>query len=69
MDGVKPTNSHRSLFKRFEILTLSCEYTFSLMNFMVNKHYHFPTNSHLHSVNARKSHDLHKPAANLPRFQ
>jgi hypothetical protein len=34
--GVKPRNSCRGVFKTLEILPLSCEYIFSLMNFIIN---------------------------------
>jgi hypothetical protein len=36
MMGVKSHNSCRELFKRLEILTLPCEYIFSLINFITN---------------------------------
>jgi hypothetical protein len=69
MAGVKPRNSCRSLFKRLEILTLPCEYIFSLLLFIVNYHDHFQTNSAVHSVNTRNKNQLHRPIASLSRFQ
>jgi hypothetical protein len=45
MAGVKVGNSCKNLYKRLEILTLPCEYIFSLMNFTVNNQEHFKTNS------------------------
>jgi hypothetical protein len=42
--GVKSRNSCRSLFMRLEILPLSCEYIFTLMNFVVNNQEYFQTN-------------------------
>jgi hypothetical protein len=67
MAGVKLRS--RSLFKRLEILTLPCEYIFSLKNFTVNNHEYFHANSALHSVNTRNMHDLHIQAAKLSCFQ
>jgi hypothetical protein len=39
------------------------------MNFIVNKQEHFQTNSTIYSVNTRNKNQLHRPIANLPRFQ
>jgi hypothetical protein len=59
MMGVKSYNSCRDPFKRPEILTLACEYIFSLMNFVTNNKEHFQTNADIHSVNTRHKHYLH----------
>jgi hypothetical protein len=56
-------------FSQIEILTLPCEYIFSLINFITNNEEHFQTNADVHSVNTRHKHNLHKPAANLSCFQ
>jgi hypothetical protein len=49
-----------------EILLLSCEYIFTLMNFVVNNQENFRTNSAIiHSVNTRNRDHLHRTAANL----
>jgi hypothetical protein len=69
MASVKRRNSCRILFKRLEILTLPCEYVFSLTNFTVNNQEYFQTSSALHSVNTRNRHDFHISAANLSCFQ
>jgi hypothetical protein len=45
---VKSHNYCRGLFKRLEILTLPCEYIFSLMNFITNNEEHFQTNADGH---------------------
>jgi hypothetical protein len=37
----KSRNSCRNLFMSLEILTLPCEYIFTLMNFVVNNQEHF----------------------------
>jgi hypothetical protein len=69
MMGVKSHNSYTGLFKRIEILTLPCEYIFSLINFITSKEEHFQTNADIHSVNTRHKNYLHKPPANLSCFQ
>jgi hypothetical protein len=35
MAGVKPTDSYRDVFKRKELIPLSCEYIFSIVKFIV----------------------------------
>jgi hypothetical protein len=45
MVGVKPQNSCRDLFKRFQILPLLCEYIFSLLNFIISNQEHFQGSS------------------------
>jgi hypothetical protein len=67
-DG-NPGNSCRSLFKRLEILTLHCEYVFSILIFIVNNQEHFQTNSAIHRVNTVNKNQLHRPIANLSSFQ
>jgi hypothetical protein len=72
MAGVKPRNSCRSLFKRLEILTLPCEYIFSLLLFIVKKkkqQEHFQANFAAHSFNTRNKNQLHRRIANLSGFQ
>jgi hypothetical protein len=59
----------RGLFKRLQILPLSCEYIFSLLNFIINNQEHFQTNSAVHSVNTRNKQHLLRPVANLTCFQ
>jgi hypothetical protein len=67
--GVKSHNSCRDLFKRLEILTLPCEYIFSLINLIRKNQVHFQTNADVHSVNTRNKHHLHRPTTNLSPFQ
>jgi hypothetical protein len=69
MAGTKPRNFCRSLFKKLEILPLSCQYIFSLMNFIVNYIELYQTNSAFHSVNTRNKNHLHRPTAYLSCFQ
>jgi hypothetical protein len=69
MAGVKPRNSCVSLYKRLEILSLPCEYIFSLMKFIVNNQEYFQTNSAVRNVNTRNKNQSHRPIANLSCFQ
>ncbi|PNF23822.1 hypothetical protein B7P43_G15913 [Cryptotermes secundus] len=69
MAGVKPRESCKNIFKRLEILTLPCEYIFSLMIFIVKNQEFFPTNSTIHNVNTRNKNQLHRPVASLSCFQ
>jgi hypothetical protein len=65
MAGANPRNLCRSLFKKLEILSLSCEYIFLLMNFIINNLEHFQANSTIHTENRRNKNRLHKPIASL----
>jgi hypothetical protein len=55
MTGVKSHNPCIDLFKGLEILTLPCEYKFSLINFIIYNEEHFQTNADVQSVNTRLS--------------
>jgi hypothetical protein len=67
--GVKSRNSCRNLFMSLEILPLSCEYIFILMNSVVNNQGLFLTDSAIPSINTRNREHLHRPTANLSYFQ
>jgi hypothetical protein len=67
--GAQPRTSCRSLFKKFEILPIPCQYKLSLLNFVVNNQEIFQTNLCVHSINTRNKHHLHKPNAKLSCFQ
>jgi hypothetical protein len=69
MVGVKPWNSCGNLFKRLEILSLPCEYIFSLINIIITNQKCFQTNSALHSVNTRNKNHLLRPIVDLSCFQ
>jgi hypothetical protein len=69
MMGVKSRNSYKDQFKRLKILTLLCEYIYSLINFNTNNIEPYQTNADVHSINTRHKHCLHKPAANFSCFQ
>jgi hypothetical protein len=69
MTGVKSRNSCRDLFKRLENLAFSCEYLYSLINFITNNLELFQINADVHSIYTRHKHCLHKPTTNLSYFQ
>jgi hypothetical protein len=53
MLGAKSNVSCRNIFKKLKILSLSYEYTISLVNFIVSSQEYFQTNPWIHSVNTR----------------
>jgi IS1 family transposase len=69
MVDARPRTPCRSLFKKLEILPIPWQYIFSLMNFSVNNQENFQTNSSVHSINTRNKRHLHRPTANIARFQ
>ena len=69
MAATQPTTSRKSLFKQLEIQPVPCQYTLSLLNFIIHNQKNFLTNSSIHNINARNKHHLHRPNANLSCFQ
>jgi hypothetical protein len=69
MVGTHPRTSCRRLFKKLDILTVPRQYTYSLMSFFIGNQEKFQTNSSVHNINTRNKHHLHRPVANLSRFQ
>jgi len=65
MAGAQPSTSCRSLFKQLEILRVPCQYIHLLLNFIINNHEIFQTNSSIHNINTRNKHHLHSPNGNL----
>ena len=55
--------SCRELFKELKILTLSSQYIFSLLLFVVNNRDYLVSNSVYHYINTRRENDLHLPLA------
>jgi hypothetical protein len=53
MVGVGSTSSCRALFKKFEILPVPCQYTFSLVMFFVDNLETFQANLLIHGVDTR----------------
>jgi hypothetical protein len=54
--------------KQLEILPISCQYILLLMNYIINNHEIFQTNSPMHNINTGNKHRLHRPNANLSCF-
>jgi hypothetical protein len=48
--GTKPQTPCSDLFKKLQILSLPCEYIFSVLNNIINNLEHFQTNSALHCI-------------------
>jgi len=59
----------RSLLKQLEIPPVLSQYILSLMNFIINNHKIFHTNSTVHNINTRNKYHLQRPKANLFCFQ
>jgi len=60
--------SWRELFKELKILTLSWQYIFSLLLFIVNNRDYFVSNS-VHHNNTRRKNDLHLPQVSMAMYQ
>jgi len=53
--------SCRELFKELKILTLSSQYIFCLLLFVVNNRDYFVSNNVYRNINTRRKNDLHLP--------
>jgi hypothetical protein len=58
-----------SLFRKLDILTLPCLYTYSFMLFVLKNMDNYQTNSSIHTINTRCKNQLHRPVVNLSSFQ
>lgn len=65
MSGVRAENSWRNLFKKLDILRISCQYILSLIMFIVDNKNNFQVNVSVHRLNTRNENKLHLPVANL----
>jgi len=61
--------SCRELFKELKILTLSSQYTFSLLMFIVYNRDYFVSNIVYHNINMRQKNYLHLPQLSLAIYQ
>jgi len=61
--------SYKTLFQKFEILTLTSQYILSLMRFLSSNLEIYKFNTSVHNINTRHKLKLHKPAARLTMFQ
>jgi hypothetical protein len=62
MAGAKPRISSGSLFKKLETLPFPCQYSFSIVNFIINNQEYFKAHSPAHSINTWNKHNLHRTA-------
>jgi hypothetical protein len=69
ISGVGPTDSCRNLFKKLDILPLSCEYILSLMLFVIDNQNNFCSGLKAHGLNIRSQNQLYLPISNLSVFQ
>jgi len=66
---VQDLELHVELFKKLDILPVSCQYIFSLINFILRNKENFQTNSSLHSFNTTNKHNFHRQNVNLSCFE
>ena len=57
------------LFKQLQILTLSSQYIYSILIFVVKNQDLFLLNSEIHNLNTRYNYNLHLPSTNLTMVQ
>jgi hypothetical protein len=69
MLGAGSRDSGRKIFKLLKILTLSSQYVYSLMMFVVNNMELFAENSEMHTTVTRNSSNMHLPSSNLTVFK
>jgi hypothetical protein len=61
MLGLGPRCSCRSLFKKLDILLVTCLYIYSLISFVVDNQDLLQANSSAHCIKTRQNDQLHKP--------
>ena len=66
--NTRPRDSCREVFKSMEILTLYSQYIYSLVLYTVNNKHLFDTNNEIHKYKTRNNNNLHRPIANLSKF-
>jgi hypothetical protein len=69
ISGVGPRDSCRGLFRKLDILPLSCKYILSLMLFVIDNQNKFHSGLEVHGLNTRSKNQLHLPTTNLSVFQ
>jgi len=67
--GIGYRESCRESFKEWKILTLSSQYIFPLLLFVVHNRGYFASNSIYHDINTRQKNDLHLPQVSLTMYQ
>jgi hypothetical protein len=69
MAGVKKRLSCRELLEKCNIFPHASEYPVSLLLFIAENMETFQTNTEIHSINMRHTHDLHIPNTTFTRYQ
>jgi hypothetical protein len=67
--GARNNDSCREFFKLLKILTLSAQYIYSLVMFIVNNRNLFLDHAELYTLRTRNSHNLHPPLSHLTKCQ
>jgi hypothetical protein len=67
--GVGPRDSCRNLFKKLDIVPLSCECILSLMLFVIDNQNNFCSGLEVHGLNIRSQTQHYLPISNLSVFQ
>jgi len=67
--GIGYRESCTGLFNELKILTLSSQYIFSLLLFVVHNRGYFAPNSLYHNFNTRQKKNLHLPHLSLTMYQ
>jgi hypothetical protein len=62
-------DSCRELFKELKILTLSSQYIFCILLYIVNNSDYFVSNNVYHNINTRQKNYLHLPQVSLAMYQ
>jgi len=69
MSGPEPRASCRGLFRKHEILPVPCQYTLSLMLFIIDNPNNFQTGLEMCGLHTRSKNQLFIPVANLTGVQ
>ena len=67
--GCGGRTSCRTLFHKLGILTLTSQYIFSLLQYVVKNSNLFSLNKNIHSFNIRQQSNFHQPFAHLRKYQ
>jgi hypothetical protein len=67
--GAEPRAFCRGLFRKLEILPVSCQYILSLMLFIIDNPHNFQIGLEIHGLHTRSKNKLFIPIANLTSVQ
>jgi hypothetical protein len=66
--NTRQRDSCRETFKNMQIMTLYCQYTYSIILCIVHNEHLFTPNNEIHKYNTRNNNNLHPALANLTKF-